>query len=179
MMAEVTPIALLRELEKRVRSTAVGLPEQGEIIETWSGIGFRIGEFFFVAPMSEVTEILRVPAFTRLPNVKSWVLGVSNIRGRLIPIVDLNAFFDYASTQPTRNRRILVIEQNDQVDGLVIDSVEGMQYFPTADFNEEKPDLPDAIKPFVTGYFIKDKRIWSRLSVSQLFFSEEFQGVAV
>lgn len=178
-MTELTPIALLRSLESKVRSTAVGLPEQEEITETWSGIGFRIGEFHFVSPMSEVTELLRVPAFTRLPNVKSWVLGVSNIRGRLIPIIDLNAFFSYESSQPIRNRRILVIEHNEQSDGLVVDGVEGMQYFAADSFQTDIPDVPDDLKPFVLGHFVKDKRIWSRFSMQALSDHEHFQDVAV
>lgn len=178
-MADLSPIALLRHLEARVRSTALGLPEQDEIVETWSGIGFRIGEHRFVSPMSEVTELLRVPAFTRLPNVKPWVLGVSNIRGRLIPIIDLNAFFNYESNEPIRTRRILVTEHSDQSDGLVVDGVEGMQYFPASTFDESIPDLPEALKPFISGHFVKDKRVWSRFSMTALSEHEQFQEVAV
>jgi len=178
-MPDMTPIALLRELESRVRSTAVGLPEQEEIAESWSGIGFRIGEHYFVSPMSEVTELLRVPAFTRLPNVKSWVLGVSNIRGRLIPIVDLNIFFSYESSEPIRSRRILVIDQTEQSDGLVVDGVEGMQYFAADSFDDGIPDMPAEIKSFVLGHFVKDKRIWSRFSMKMLSDHEQFQEVAV
>lgn len=178
-MSDMTPIALLRNLEARVRSTSLGLPEQDEIIETWSGIGFRIGQHHFVSPMSEVTELLRVPAFTRLPNVKPWVLGVSNIRGRLIPILDLNAFFSYESNEPIRSRRILVIESHDQSDGLVVDGVEGMQYFPASSFDDGIPDLPEELKPFVIGHFVKDKKVWSRFSMTALTEHEKFQEVAV
>jgi len=178
-MSELTPIELLRELESRVRSHAAGLPEQEEIAETWSGIGFRIGGHYFVSPMSEVVELLRVPAYTRLPNVKPWILGVSNIRGRLIPIIDLSSFFHFDSEGPLRSRRILVIEQNEQSDGLVVDDVEGMQYFGADSFNDVVPDLPEQLKPYVLGYFEKDKRIWSRFSMKELSDHELFQDVAV
>jgi twitching motility protein PilI len=178
-MSDVTPIALLRDIESRVRASATGLPEQVEVTETWSGIGFKIGEYFCVAPMSEVKEILRVPNYTRLPNVQSWVLGVSNIRGRLIPMIDLNAFLSYDSQLAIRNRRVLVIEQNEQSDGIVIDGVEGMQYFPVDDFDESIPTIPDGMKPFVTGHFVKEKRIWCRFNMRDLFASEGFQSVAV
>ncbi|MEJ2041751.1 MAG: chemotaxis protein CheW [Reinekea sp.] len=178
-MSELTPIELLRELESRVRSNAAGLPEQEEIVETWSGIGFRIGDHYFVSPMSEVVELLRVPAYTRLPNVKSWILGVSNIRGRLIPIVDLSAFFNFESDIPLRSRRILVIEQNEQTNGLVVDAVEGMQYFDVESYKESMPDLPDRLKPYIMGYYEKDRRIWSRFSMEALSEHELFQSVAV
>ncbi len=179
-MANQTPIELLRELESRVRSHAVGLPEQEEIIETWSGIGFRIGEHYFVSQMSEVVELFRVPAFTRLPNVKPWVLGVSNIRGRLIPIIDLSAFLLIESEKPLRSRRILVIEQNEQSDGLVVDSVEGMQYFNSETFVNSVPEiLPEQLKPYITGHFEKDDRVWSRFSMKELINHELFEDVAV
>lgn len=177
-MSEISPISLLKELDSRVRSTAAGLPEQQEIVETWSGIGFRIGDYSFVSPMSEVTELLRVPAFTRLPNVKPWVLGVSNIRGRLIPLIDLNSFFSNETSVPIRNRRILVVEQSDQSDGLVVDGVEGMQYFAIDSFSDQVPEMPVAIQQFVSGHFVKDNRIWSRFNMDRLVEHEKFQDVA-
>lgn len=178
-MTEMTPISLLRELESKVRSSAVGLPEQEEVVQTWSGIGFRIGEHRFVSPMSEVTELLRVPAFTRLPNVKSWILGVSNIRGRLIPIIDLCEFFSIDADSPLRSRRVLVIEQNEQPDGLVVEGVEGMQYFDAGSFNDDVPSLPEALKPYVIGHFKKDGRVWLRFSMKALSDNDVFQNVAV
>jgi twitching motility protein PilI len=178
-MVDMTPIELLRELESRVRSNAVGLPEQEEIVQTWSGIGFRLGEHYFVSPMSEVTELFRVPAFTRLPNVKPWILGVSNIRGRLIPIVDLSSFFSINAESPLRSRRILVIEQNEQLDGLVVDGVEGMQYFDAESYSEVVPSIPEQLSPYIVGHFQKDDRIWFRFSMKALSDHELFQEVAV
>jgi len=178
-MSDLSPISILRALEARIRSNVVGLPEQEKISETWSGIGFRMGQHYFVASMAEVTELLRVPAHTRLPNVKSWVLGVSNIRGRLIPIIDLNSFVGYDSTEPIRSRRILVIDYQGQPDGLVVDGVEGMQYFVADSFNEAVPELPDELKPFILGHFVKDRKVWSRFSMKTLGDHEQFQEVAV
>jgi twitching motility protein PilI len=177
-MSDQTPISLLKELDVRVRSHAVGLPEQQEIAATWSGIGFRIGDHRFVSPMSEVTELLRVPAYTRLPNVKSWVLGVSNIRGRLIPLIDLGLFVSNDASVPMRSRRILVVEQEEQSDGLVVDGVEGMQYFPIDSYSDVVPEMPESIKSYVSGHFVKDNIIWSRFNMGLLLDDEKFQEVA-
>ncbi|TCS43220.1 chemotaxis protein CheW [Reinekea marinisedimentorum] len=177
-MADQTPLSLLRKLDSRVRSSAVGLPEQQEIAETWSGIGFRIGGHHFVSPMSEVTELLRVPAYTRLPNVKPWVLGVSNIRGRLIPLIDLGLFLSNETSVPIRSRRILVVEKDEQSDGLVVDGVDGMQYFPIDSYSDQVPDMPESIKPFVSGHFVKDSITWSRFNMGMLTENDKFQDVA-
>ena len=84
----------LRNLAKKSVQFAVGLPAQDEAVEYFSGIGFGFANFQFVAELGMVSELLEVPKFTIVPGVKPWVLGVSNIRGRLIPIIDLARYFD-------------------------------------------------------------------------------------
>lgn len=78
-----------------------------------------------------------------------------------------------------RNRRILVIEQHDQIDGLIVDSVEGMQYFPVDDFSGDVPALPETIKPFVRGHYVRDSQVWTVISMGDLYEHDVFQEVAV
>lgn len=92
-MSAQTPFQILLEIDQRCRALAAGLPSQQAAVQTWSGIGFRMGERLFVAPMGEVGEVLHEPRYTLLPGVKSWVKGVANVRGRLLPIMDLCGFF--------------------------------------------------------------------------------------
>lgn len=87
-----TPFQLLVDIDQRCRRLAAGLPAQQEAVQSWSGIGFRMGGRFFVAPMGEVGEVLHEPRYTQLPGVKTWVKGVANVRGRLLPIMDLCGF---------------------------------------------------------------------------------------
>lgn len=178
-MAESSPIQLLRDIARRCRTQAAGLPEQQEARETWSGIGFRLGSHHFVAAMDEITEILKVPPVTRLPNVKPWVQGVANVRGRLIPVVDLDRFFETPSQESMRNRHILVIEQQEQVDGLIVDAVEGMQHFPVDEFSDAVPELPETIQALIRGHYVRDNRVWAVISMADLYEHEVFQDVAV
>jgi twitching motility protein PilI len=62
-----TPFQILLEIDQRCRALAAGLPSQQAAVQTWSGIGFRMGERFFVAPMGEVGEVLHEPRYTLLP----------------------------------------------------------------------------------------------------------------
>ncbi len=108
-----TPFQLLVDIDQRCRRLAAGLPAQQEAVQSWSGIGFRMGGRFFVAPMGEVGEVLHEPRYTQLPGVKTWVKGVANVRGRLLPIMDLCGFLGTELSPLRKQRRVLVVEHLD------------------------------------------------------------------
>ena len=116
-----TPFQLLLEIDQRCRLLAAGLPLQQTAVQTWSGIGFRMGERLFVAPMGEVGEVLHEPRYTLLPGVKTWVKGVANVRGRLLPVMDLCGFFGNELSPLRKQRRVLVVDHQDVFAGLTVD----------------------------------------------------------
>lgn len=94
-VAETNPLfEILRDIEARSRQKALGLPSQVEVRLSWSGIGFRIGDVRLVAEFGEVSEILPYPPMTRVPSAQPWVMGLANIRGTLMPILDLGNFIE-------------------------------------------------------------------------------------
>ena len=118
-MSVQTPFQILLEIDQRCRVLAAGLPSQQAAVQSWSGIGFRMGERFFVAPMGEVGEVLHEPRYTLLPGVKSWVKGVANVRGRLLPIMDLCGFFGNELSPLRKLRRVLVVDDRGRLIGVV------------------------------------------------------------
>ena len=88
----------------------------------------------------EVSEILTVPRVTALPRVKDWILGIANVRGRLVPIVDLHRFLGVATTTPRLQWRVLVVEAPEYRVGLVVEQSLGLQHFVTDSFEEGRPD---------------------------------------
>ncbi|PKM29530.1 MAG: chemotaxis protein CheW [Gammaproteobacteria bacterium HGW-Gammaproteobacteria-11] len=156
-MAEtIHPFDILRQLEQRCRSQAIGLPAQDVLSETWSGVGFRVAGQPMVAAMGEVSEILHEPRYTALPRVKTWVRGVANVRGRLLPIVDLSRFFGSTLTIPRKQRRVLVLDRDDLFVGLLVDELLGMQHFPVNHFSTDLPTLDEVFRPFVVGAYVQD-----------------------
>ena len=155
-MSVQTPFQILLEIDQRCRVLAAGLPSQQAAVQSWSGIGFRMGERFFVAPMGEVGEVLHEPRYTLLPGVKGWVKGVANVRGRLLPIVDLSRFFGSTLTIPRKQRRGLVLDRDDLFVGLLVDELLGMQHFPVNHFSTDLPTLDEVFRPFVVGAYVQD-----------------------
>ena len=172
------PFSALLDIASRSQEFAVGLPAQEETVLEWSGIGFQLAGHRFVAPLGEVSEILRVPRATKIPGVKSWVNGISNVRGRLLPVIDLAGYLNLANKGLMRNRRVLVLESGDLYSGIVVDQVFGMQYFPVDTFNQEISPLPEAVLPYVRGEYFKDNHAWTVFSVHALTADPSFMQVA-
>jgi purine-binding chemotaxis protein CheW len=85
-------------------------------------VGFRIGRETFGLPISIVREIVRVPEITSVPNAPDYIEGVINLRGRIIPIVDLRKRFGEKASEANKRNRIVVVEMESRVIGLIVHS---------------------------------------------------------
>src|SRR5690554_1119082 len=179
MSAQAAPFAVLTDIARRSRSMAAGLPEQEEAVELWNGIGCILAGARYVAAMLVVTEILRVPRFTHIPGVRPFLRGASNVRGCVLPLVDLAIFFDNTrSSRTARHRRVLVVEYGDVFSGLVADIVLGMQYFAKDSFRASTSGVPENVQPFVNGGYERNDEIWKVFSAATLVEDERFLDVA-
>lgn len=168
----------LLDLAERSRATASGLPAQADIRPLWSGIGFSLMGNYFVAPIGEVSEMLQIPDYTHLPGVQPWVKGVANVRGRLLPLFDLAAFFGDRLSGSRKHRRILVLETETLYSGLMVDRVFGMQHFPMDEYSQEAGQVPDHVLPFVTGSYPLAGQQWSLFRPALLAEDPRFTNAA-
>jgi twitching motility protein PilI len=170
----------LLDVAVNVRRTAKGLPSQIDVKPHWSGIGFTLFGRHFIAPIGEVTEMLEVPPYTSLPGVQEWMRGLANVRGRLLPLVDLAAFLGGKLEAQRRNRRVLVVESGDIYSGLIVDSILGMQHFPVDSYVPEMASVDFAsMVPFLQGSFREEQgRDWIVFSPWLLIQDEKFSHTA-
>lgn len=90
-------------------------------------MAFNLGSTQFVAPLGDIAEVLALPDVTPVPLAKSWMAGIANIRGRLLPIVNLSEFVGLPpSPVRSRDQKLLVIDQPKLFSGLVVDEVLGI-----------------------------------------------------
>lgn len=152
---------VLQSLASKSIGAAHQLPAQSDVVEQWRGVGFSLLGLDFVVPMEQLVEMLEVPSYTRLPGVKPWVKGVANIRGRLLPLFDLAAFFSGTLAGNKKNQRLLVLDKQNVYAGLWVDAVHGMQYFPSHTRSATLPShLPAAMAQFTDGCFDVDGHQW-------------------
>ncbi len=132
-MQNDTPFVLLERLDRDCLATAKGLPEEVRAPVRWKGVLFGLNGLSLLAPMAEIAEIVTPLRVTHVPGAKSWVLGLANMRGNLLPVMDLTGFlFGKNSRQDPRRQRILVMREGDLFAGMVVDSVTGLKQY-TAD----------------------------------------------
>lgn len=143
----------LFDLAQRSRDSAQALPSQVQAQAQWSGIGFTLLGRQFVAPIGEVSELLEVPSYTHLPGVKPWVLGVANVRGRLLPLINLAGFFGGRLEAQRKHHRVLVLEAGDLYAGLVVDRSLGMQHFLVDGFRSQPDEVSEDLAPFLAGAY--------------------------
>lgn len=177
MSNQVEPFAALLDIAQRSVENAKGLPAQLDIKPYWSGIGFKLAGQKFVAPMGEVVEILAQPPATRLPGVQNWVRGVANVRGRLLPLIDLENFFG-GTLSSRKNRRVLAIELGELYTGLIVSEVYGMQHIPVDEFRDEIPEDAVPLNPFLAGSYHHNGELWSVFSPYKLAQNAEFFNAA-
>ena len=181
-----TPFDIL--LHYALRSRACTLPPENlkPPQELWSGVGFTLGDAAFVIPLEDVSEIINAPRFTKIPRLKHYVRGVANIRGSIVPVVDLMLFFNKHSKRIARLRRLIVLEYKDALTGLLVDDISGMQHFPVNNFlNSTTKNLDDQIKPYVSGSYWRlkprsnIKEIFYLFNTMQLLENDQFENLAI
>lgn len=85
---------------------------------------FSLGEEEYGINISHAQEIIRIPEqITKIPNMPAYIDGVFNLRGKVIPIIDLKKRFDFAQTERNADNRLLVIDLDNMLVGTIVDNV--------------------------------------------------------
>ncbi len=173
------PFELLLEMERRAQAAASGSTEQSAADEEYVGIGFRLGDEQFLAPRDEIREVLTVPSsVARVPGAKQWLRGLVNIRGQLLPLIDINHFFGGGIAANSRRARVLSVNHRDVPAGLLVDEVLGFRRFLENQRNQETPKTIIRCDRFLRGSFEQGDEIWPVLSLKSLVESDEFLNAA-
>ena len=115
---------------------------------------------------------------TRIPGAKSWVKGLANIRGQLLPMLDLRQFLGSGATAAGRNTRVVVVNHREIPAGLMVDEVLGFRRFAEAEFNAEAPPTVIRCDTYLAGAFRRGGEVWPVLSLKSLVESQSFLQAA-
>ncbi|TAK39336.1 MAG: purine-binding chemotaxis protein CheW [Lysobacteraceae bacterium] len=177
------PFEVLADYERRSLAHVAGLPEQLDAPGLWRGVGFRVGHSRLAAGFDEVVEILPMPQVTPVPGAQPWMLGVANVRGNLLPIVDLKQFLEGERTVLHEGQRVLIVRQPGGDVAVTIDELFGQR-----SFNDEQ-QLPAEDREgleFGTGRYVHfvdriyrlGEDDWGVFSLQKLARTPEFRQAA-
>ena len=176
-MAITSPFDLLQSLDSRCHKNSSGMPTNQAVVDDWIGIGFRINDILLLAKMDEINEISPIPHTIRVPGVKFWVKGLANIRGSLMPVIDMNAYLFGKATELDKNSRILIINQMGLSAGLLVEEVFGMRRFKPDEYGDKLELDLGSIGDYLVGSFAGRERRWNVFSVDNLVKHEQFVRV--
>jgi len=173
-MFALSPFDALAEYERRSLAHVAGVPEQIEAPGLWRGIGFRVGARFLVSSINEVNEILTFPALTQVPGTRSWLLGVANVRGNLVPLIDLKQYLEGERTLLTEASRVLLVRQSGGSVGLLIDEVMGQRNFSEEQRAEAVGEEDERYARFVAEKYQLGDAHWGLFSMAALVRTPDF-----
>ena len=152
-----------------------------EITDTRQYLTFRLGEEVFATDVAKVREVLDFTTITKIPRTPEFMSGVINLRGNVVPVVDLRLCFEMSKTEKTVNTCIVVMEMLVDGESCVIGAL--------ADSVEEVIDLePEHIQPpprigvkirtdFIKGMGKRDSQLLMILDIDRVFSAEDMAAV--
>ena len=138
-------------------------------------VGFRIGEETFGVRIGSVREIVRVPEITSVPNAQETIEGVINLRGKIIPVMDLRKRFGQTDIQPDKKNRILVVELENKLVGLIVNSASEVLKIPPSEIESPGSLFADGESSYVTGVGKLKGRLIILLDLGKLLHQRELK----
>ena len=175
---QLTPFEVLADYERRSLAHIAGMPEEVEASGLWRGIGFRVGSRYLVSSIAEVNEILTFPQLTVVPGTRPWLLGVANVRGNLVPVVDLRNFIEGDRGQIADSTRVLIIRQHGGSVGLMVDEVLGQRNFSDEQRADAEDESDQRYGRFVPERYQLGEVLWGLFSMAALVRTPEFLQAA-
>jgi len=130
-------------------------------------VGFIIGQEEYAVPILSIQEIIKPIEYTRVPSVPTYILGVFNLRGSVIPLIDLRSKFKMDPVKVTEDTRYIVMKGANNTAGFVIDRLTEAIRIKSSRIGPP-PETIHAEKGLVYGIGMRDDNILTILKVEQL-----------
>jgi purine-binding chemotaxis protein CheW len=140
-------------------------------------VGFRIGNETYGVRIGAVREIVRVPEITIVPNAPNSIEGVINLRGKIIPVMDLRKRFGSSAVEADKKNRILVVELEGKLLGLIVSSASEVLKIPPSEIEPPGSVFAEGESSYVTGVGKLKGRLVILLDIARLLRQSEFKKV--
>ncbi|MDE5831480.1 MAG: chemotaxis protein CheW [Desulfovibrio sp.] len=145
-------------------------PHDDDLIQL---VTFRIGEEEFGVDILAVQEIIRLMQITMVPRAPEFIEGVINLRGKVIPVINMRRRFNKAQVEPDNSTRIVVMELDQKIVGFLVDGVSEVLRIPESTVEDPPPVVAGIGSEYIRGIGKLDNRLLILLNLNQLLGSIE------
>jgi purine-binding chemotaxis protein CheW len=140
---------------------------------------FSLDQLEFGVPVEQVwrVESMAEQTVTRVPRAPAFLEGVANVRGQIIPTLDLKTRFELPAGQRPPKARLLIVHMQDQHVGLIVDTVSDIIWVPSAQVEPPPPMVAQISGVFVQGVARQDQRLLIILNLSETLDPRERQAL--
>lgn len=174
---ETTAFEYLLSVDRKCNVHQGGLVQQESDISYSHGLAFQLGTHKYIIPIADVSEVLTVKDINSIPRAPAWLVGISNVRGNLITVLDLHEFIFSAPVKGKfDSKRMLLVKQEAHYYGLIIDSIIGMKSFNAEQGIDEVPEDFDYDHiDHISAFYSSGEEWFAALSIQSLLLDERFE----
>jgi purine-binding chemotaxis protein CheW len=147
--------------------------EQAGAAELRHFISFSVGEEEYGLELLRVKEVIRARQITWIPRVPSFVKGIINLRGDVIPVIDLRQRFGLAPREHSATTRVIVVEVGGRLLGMVVDSASQAVRIPASQIEPPPPALGGLIQAYISGVAKVEEKLIILLNADSVLTVDE------
>lgn len=146
--------------------------------EVLQWVTFQLEEETYGINVMQVREVLRYTEIAPVPGAPDYVLGIINLRGNVVTVIDTRSRFGLVEGEITDNTRIIVIESEHQVIGILVDSVAEVVYLRSSEIDTTPSVGTDESAKFIQGVSNRDGKLLILVDLNKLLTDEEWDEMA-
>jgi len=139
---------------------------------------FSLADETYGIDISVVNEIIRMQSITQVPRTPEFVEGVINLRGRIVPVIDLRKRFGLEVSEETQASRIMVVELEGIIMGMIVDAVSEVLRLPKDSIEPTPPMVSGVDAAYLRGVGKWDDRLIILLDIDKVLYKNEQEMVA-
>jgi len=151
---------------------------QGQAFQDGQYVVFELGDETYGVDIADVREIITMQKVTRVPRAPEFVEGVINLRGKIIPVIDLRLRFGLPAAEATRSTRVVVVEMEEKSIGLVVDAVSEVLQVEGSCIEPPSPVISGVDTAYLAGIANLEDRLVIILDLSKVLSAGEKEELA-
>ena len=147
----------------------------GDDVLQW--VTYKLGDETYGINVMQVQEVLRYTEIAPVPGAPDYVLGIINLRGNVVTVIDTRSRFGLPSSEISDNSRIVIIESDDQVVGIMVDSVAEVVYLRSSEIDSAPNVGTEESAKFIQGVSNRDGQLLILVDLNKLLSDEEWDEI--